>query len=260
MMYCFDSSALVKCYAPEQGSAWVKSLGASGSENTLYLAQIGMVELAAALSRKVRTQEISHEEYEAALWLFLTDVRAEVYVIAPLSDPIVEFAVDVTRRYPLRGYDAVHLATAVTLNKALLGADLEPQDVQAILTGTEERLAAALNTELEHSETWPEEVTRGVELLVWMVAHGYLEVPGTRVRRIPREQAQALSHLLFDITIPNTGDECHMDVPRPLLIAALEAAYRLADELKVRKSELSTDDMLARLQREIERMNRLTKV
>jgi hypothetical protein len=27
LMYCFDSSALVKRYASEQGSAWVKSLG-----------------------------------------------------------------------------------------------------------------------------------------------------------------------------------------------------------------------------------------
>ena len=126
MMYCCDSSALVKRYAPEQGSAWVKSLGVSGSENTLYLAQIGMVEIAAALSRKVRTQELSRDDYEAALWLFLTDVQAEAYVIAPLSDPIVEFAVDLTRRHPLRGYDAVHLATAVILNNVLLGADLAP--------------------------------------------------------------------------------------------------------------------------------------
>jgi uncharacterized protein len=99
---------------------------ASGSENTLYLAQIGMVEIAAALSRKVRTQELSRDGYEAALWFFLTDVQAEAYVIAPLSDPIVELTVDVTRRHPLRGYDAVHLATAMTLNNVLLGTNLAP--------------------------------------------------------------------------------------------------------------------------------------
>ena len=60
--------------------------------------------------------------------------------------------------------------------RLIVGADLEPQDVQAILHGTEERLAAALNAALAHPEAWPEEVTRGVELLAWMVAHGYLEV------------------------------------------------------------------------------------
>src|SRR4029450_11028796 len=43
------------------------------------LGQVGIVEIAAALSRKVRTQELSHDEYEAALWLFLMDVRNEEY-------------------------------------------------------------------------------------------------------------------------------------------------------------------------------------
>jgi hypothetical protein len=30
MMYCFDSSTLVKRYAPEAGGAWVKGLGICG--------------------------------------------------------------------------------------------------------------------------------------------------------------------------------------------------------------------------------------
>jgi len=74
-----------------------------------------------------------------------------------------------------------------------------------------------------------------------------------RVRRIPSAQAQPLSHLLFDITVPNTGDESYLDAPRPLLIASLEAAHRLANGMKVKKSELSTDELLARLNRVIER-------
>jgi hypothetical protein len=74
-----------------------------------------------------------------------------------------------------------------------------------------------------------------------------------RVRRIPSAQAQRLSHLLFDLTVPNTGDESFLDAPRPLLVASLEAAYRLANGMKVKRSELSTDDLLARLNRAIER-------
>ncbi|ETW97808.1 type II toxin-antitoxin system VapC family toxin [Candidatus Entotheonella palauensis] len=124
MMYCFDSSAVVKRYAPETGSAWVKSLMRPSSEHTVYMAQIGVVEIAAALSRKVCTQELSQEDYEAALQLFLTDVRNQDYVIAPLSDRIVGFAVELTRRHSLRGYDAVHLATAVALNAVLVDAGL----------------------------------------------------------------------------------------------------------------------------------------
>jgi predicted nucleic acid-binding protein len=110
----------------KRGSESIKGLRASASEDTIYFGQVGIVEIAAALSRKVRTHELNQEEYEAALWVFLMDVRNEAYVIAPLSDHIIELAVDLTRRHPLRGYDAVHLATAMTLNTTLLGADLPP--------------------------------------------------------------------------------------------------------------------------------------
>ena len=53
-------------------------------------------------------------------------MRNEEYIIAPLSDQVVDLAVDLTRRHPLRGYDAVHLATAIVLNTALLEAELSP--------------------------------------------------------------------------------------------------------------------------------------
>ena len=145
MMYCFDSSAVVKRYASEMGSVWVRSLVATHS-NTTYLAQVGIVEIAAALSRKVRAQELSLDEYEAALWLFLSDVRNEEYIIAPLSDEIVELSVHLTRRHPLRGYDAVHLATAITLNTALRGASLPSStfvaaDTQLCIAAQREKLS-----------------------------------------------------------------------------------------------------------------------
>mgnify|MGYP001106720869 CR=1 FL=1 len=126
MLYYFDSSAAVKRYAPERGSEWVRHIVEPSEGNMVYIGQIGVVEIAAALSRKVRTKELTQKDYEAALWLFLADVRNEEYIIAPLSDEVVKLAVDLTRRHPLRGYDAVHLATAIMLNTALLGAELPP--------------------------------------------------------------------------------------------------------------------------------------
>jgi predicted nucleic acid-binding protein len=124
--YCFDSSAVVKRYAPERGSAWVKSVVQPTAGNSVYLAQIGVVEIAAALSRKVRTHELRRGDYEAALGLFLTDVRNAEFILIPTSDQIIELAVDLTGRHPLRGYDAVHLATAVILNRALHEAGAPP--------------------------------------------------------------------------------------------------------------------------------------
>jgi hypothetical protein len=66
-------------------------------------------------------------------------------------------------------------------------------------------------------------------------------------------QARVLFGLLFDVTIPNTGEESYLDASCPLLMAALEAPHRLADGMEVRKSELSTDDFLARLDRVIDK-------
>lgn len=57
MLYYFDSSAAVKRYAAEKGSEWVKSIVEPIKENTVCLAQVGIVEIAAALSKKVRTKE-----------------------------------------------------------------------------------------------------------------------------------------------------------------------------------------------------------
>ena len=57
--------------------------------------------------------------------------------------------------------------------RLIVGADLDPDDVCAILDGSEERLAARLNAELDGAAAWPEGVRHGVELLAWMVVHGF---------------------------------------------------------------------------------------
>jgi hypothetical protein len=80
-----------------------------------------------------------------------------------------------------------------------------------------------------------------------------LQNPKTRlrVRHIPNEAARVLSGLLFDLTIPNTGEESHLDALWPLGLSALESAYRRASAMKGKRSELSTDDFLTRLSRAI---------
>jgi hypothetical protein len=60
--------------------------------------------------------------------------------------------------------------------RLIVGADLDPDDVRAILQGDEDRLTALLNAELQPTAAWPQEVRQGVELLAWMVVHGRLDV------------------------------------------------------------------------------------
>ncbi|UWE04240.1 helicase-related protein [Laceyella sacchari] len=60
--------------------------------------------------------------------------------------------------------------------RLIVGADLEPNDVKAILQGDAKRLSEKLTEELEQADSWPEGVRNGVTLLAWMVEKGYLEV------------------------------------------------------------------------------------
>jgi hypothetical protein len=62
--------------------------------------------------------------------------------------------------------------------------------------------------------------------------------------------------LLFECYVPSVGDKAQLYAPYILAQTALNAANRLVDSMKVRKSELRVDTVLARLQREIEAKRR----
>lgn len=80
--------------------------------------------------------------------------------------------------------------------RLIVGAKLSAQDAQAILEGNQDRYAARLRDELGERESWPEDVTRGVELLAWMVAHDYLDVRiAIRVHRATRDPLPFLSNV-----------------------------------------------------------------
>ncbi len=60
--------------------------------------------------------------------------------------------------------------------RMVVGADLDPNDVSAILEGDAARLEQRLKRRLECASDWPESVVNGVTLLAWMVEHGHLEL------------------------------------------------------------------------------------
>ncbi len=57
--YYMDSSALVKRYANETGSLWVRSLTDPQAGHDLFTAHITGIEVVAAIARKIRTREIA---------------------------------------------------------------------------------------------------------------------------------------------------------------------------------------------------------
>ena len=116
--YYADSSALVKRYVTETGSAWVQALCNPEEGHVIALSHIGLVEIAAALGVKHRQGLLAASVRDGLLRDLQRDGRDQYWLI-DTDQEIVIYAIELTRRQKLRGYDAVHLACALFLQETL---------------------------------------------------------------------------------------------------------------------------------------------
>ncbi len=107
--YFFDSSALVKRYAQETGTAWVQTISA---RNYVFLARITHVEVIAALERRKRTGSLTAVDAAAAVSSFRGHLSTE-YAMMDISRGLIGQAADLAEMHGLRAYDAVQLAAAL---------------------------------------------------------------------------------------------------------------------------------------------------
>ncbi len=115
--YYLDSSVLVKCYVAETGSVWARQL-VSDHNATLYSSDLAIAEVAAAIAILRRTGRINHRPQREAIAEFYKHTTT-CFLHPPASRAIVRYAADLTQRHPPKGYDAVHLATALVLQRPL---------------------------------------------------------------------------------------------------------------------------------------------
>jgi uncharacterized protein len=108
-LFYLDSSAWVKRYVQELGSPWVHTLFTRRERMATSI--LGHLEVVAALVRRLPPNLALLESRLAADWQDL--------VRLPLTGAILDLAVDLARQYRLRGADAIHLATALDLQKTL---------------------------------------------------------------------------------------------------------------------------------------------
>jgi len=111
-----DTSALVKQYVLEAGSDEVADI--LGAATLAGSSMIARVELEAALAKYVRMSALSMANAEEIVPLFRLDW--ELYVQISLDHAIVDLASELVWGHALRGYDAVHLATALKWQDSLL--------------------------------------------------------------------------------------------------------------------------------------------
>ena len=116
-VYFLDSSAVVKRYAQETGSAWIELLTAPQAGHYFYLARITAVEVVAAVARRQRGGAFSAAEAAAALADFADDL-AHHYRQVDITSRLITQAIELAKTYALRGYDAMQLAAVLTVHVA----------------------------------------------------------------------------------------------------------------------------------------------
>ena len=110
MLY-LDTSALIKRYVDEDGSGRVNELwdGATGIATSV----VAFAEMIAALNRKLREGVLSSREYSRTAASFKSDYRS--IILVPVSAGLNERIETLARKHALRGFDAIHLASALVI-------------------------------------------------------------------------------------------------------------------------------------------------
>ena len=117
--YFLDSSAVVKHYHPEDGTAEVDRI--LGESNARYfISRLTVVEVQRAFVGKVRAREISVEELDELRQGFLEDVNKRRFEVVRLTDGHYREAEHLIRKYGTEeGVPLLHTLDALQLAVAL---------------------------------------------------------------------------------------------------------------------------------------------
>ena len=114
MILYLETSALVKLYAVEEGREEVER--AVEEAGRIVTSAVAYAEARAALARKLREDVFSEEEHREAVTALDEDWRT--LEVLSVTENVARFAGDLAERHALRGFDAVHLASALLVRAA----------------------------------------------------------------------------------------------------------------------------------------------
>lgn len=123
--YYADTSALVKRYVDEEGSAWLRATLDAQPSPSIVVVHLLLVEVTSALTRRVREGVLIPTEYTQIQHAFRRDCLNEYEIVVAVGE-VIDQANRLLEARPLRAYDAVHLAAAVVTNEQLLANELAP--------------------------------------------------------------------------------------------------------------------------------------
>ncbi len=111
MILFADTSALVKLYVEEAGSAQVAAAAAGAA--AVAVSRIAWVEALAAFARRAREQAAAAEALAIARSRFME--QWQELLVVEITQPLVRMAGDFAEAFALRAYDSMQLAALQTL-------------------------------------------------------------------------------------------------------------------------------------------------
>ena len=139
MIVYLDTSALVKRYVAEPGSALVRD---AVRRRQVAVSRIAYAELAAAVARLHREGLLGEEVRDRVLGRLDADFAGMTVVEVRAS--LVRRVPELVKRRALRGYDAVQLAAALSLSQQGAPIDFWSGDDRLVAAARAEELRATL--------------------------------------------------------------------------------------------------------------------
>ena len=115
MILYLDTSSLVKLYVTEEDSNIIRQLVKRSTTTATSL--VAYAEARAAFSRRYREEAFRPREYRSLVSGLNEDW--ENYLLIRVSRELVRMAGDLAEKHGLKGFDAIHLSSAVILHKEI---------------------------------------------------------------------------------------------------------------------------------------------
>jgi uncharacterized protein len=112
--YYLDTSALVKLYVTEPGTAQMLRLANPDYGYTLAVASITRVEFRAAVRQRQRGGDLPEGQADSLIARLERHFQ-DVYLVQPITEALLEEASGLVDRHSLRAYDAIQLAGCVSV-------------------------------------------------------------------------------------------------------------------------------------------------
>ena len=136
-----DTSALIKLYVEEEGTARVLGLVAGTDGGQAVILDLALIECRSAVRRREREGDISRADADRILDRLEVDASSS-YLVQPSNSAVIEEAARLIDRYPLRAYDAIQLAGCVVVRAGVpAGVTFVCADVQLCVAAGQEGLA-----------------------------------------------------------------------------------------------------------------------